>query len=212
LPDLPKVPQEQPAIEADGLNQRLDLQLARKEVDGLAKSLGLTKATRFVNVLETSYLRDTATGEPRRSGFEVEVSIPIFDFGEAKVASAEATYLQAVNRVSEIAINARSQIREAYHAYRTTYQLARHYRDEIVPLRKKISDENLLRYNGMLISVFDLMADARQQMASVNGAIEALRDFWLAETDLGGAMTAGGMRGVSMMGGSMVPGDAGGGH
>lgn len=213
LPDLPKAPKALTAVETAAIDERLDIQMARKEVDGLAKSLGLTKATRFVNVLETSYLRNTETGEPRKTGYEIEISIPIFDFGEAKVARAEATYMQAVNRLSEIAVNARSQVREAYQAYRTTYDLAAHYRDEIVPLRKKIADEKLLRYNGMLISVFDLMADARQQMASVNGYIEALRDFWLAETDLQGAMTAGGVRGVSMMGGSMASGDsAGGGH
>jgi outer membrane protein TolC len=121
--------------------------------------------------------------------------------------------MQAVNRLSEIAVNARSEVREAYQAYRTAFDLAKHYRDEIVPLRKQISEENLLRYNGMLISVFELMADARQQMASVNGYIEALRDFWLAETDLETAMSTGGARGVSMKAGAMAAGgDAGGGH
>jgi outer membrane protein TolC len=51
-------------------------------------------------------------------------------------------------------------------------------------LRKQISDENQLRYNAMLISVFELLADAREQVMSVNASINALRDFWLAETDL----------------------------
>ena len=74
--------------------------------------------------------------------------------------------------------------------YRTAYDLARHYRDEIVPLRKRISDENVLRYNGMLISVFELLADARQQVASVKGYIEALRDFWIADANLRSALTA----------------------
>ena len=37
-----------------------------------------------------------------------------------------------------------------------------------MPLRKRIADENLLRYNGMLIGVFELLADAREQIASVN--------------------------------------------
>jgi manganese oxidase len=53
-----------------------------------------------------------------------------------------------------------------------------------VPLRRRIADENLLRYNGMLIGVFELLADARAQIASVNAAIEALRDFWVAQADL----------------------------
>jgi hypothetical protein len=42
----------------------------------------------------------------------------------------------------------------------------------------------VLRYNGMLIGVFELLADARTQIASVNASIEALRDFWLAQADL----------------------------
>ena len=213
LPDFPKSPKEQNDIEADAIKNRLDIQAARKEVDGLAKSLGLTRATRFVNVLEASYLRNSASGEPRQTGYEIELTIPIFDFGDAKVARAEATYMQAVNRLSEIAINARSEVREAYSAYRTAFDLARHYRDEIIPLRKQISDENLLRYNGMLISVFDLLADARSQMASINSYIEAQRDFWIAQTNLEGAMTVGGMPGMAMSGGAkMADGEAGGGH
>jgi outer membrane protein TolC len=57
-----------------------------------------------------------------------------------------------------------------------------------VPLRKRISDEQLLRYNGMLIGVFELLADARAQIASVNAYIEALRDFWLAQAELDRAL------------------------
>jgi outer membrane protein TolC len=97
--------------------------------------------------------------------------------------------MQAVQRASEVAVNARSQVRESYTAYRTTYDLAKHYRDEVVPLRKRISEEALLRYNGMLIGIFELLADSRDQVASVTAAIEAQRDFWLADTDLQMAMT-----------------------
>ena len=90
---------------------------------------------------------------------------------------------------AEVAVNARSEVREAYSAYRTSYDLAKHYRDEVVPLRKRISEENLLRYNGMLISVFELLTDAREQVAGVTGYIQALRDFWVADTNLQTALT-----------------------
>jgi hypothetical protein len=53
-----------------------------------------------------------------------------------------------------------------------------------VPLRKTIADENALRYNGMLIGVFELLADAREQIGSVVQAIDAQRDFWLADAAL----------------------------
>ena len=97
--------------------------------------------------------------------------------------------LDDVDRAADTAVKARSEVREAYQAYRTTFDLAKHYRDEVVPLRKRISDENVLRYNGMLISVFELLADARQQIASVNAYLEALRDFWIADATLDLALT-----------------------
>ena len=115
--------------------------------------------------------------------------MPLFDFGSARVARAEATYMQAVNRTAQVAINARSEVRESYSAYRTAYDLAKHFRDEVVPLRKRISDENMLRYNGMLASVFELLADSKDQISSVTGAVEALRDYWVAETNLQAALT-----------------------
>ena len=57
--------------------------------------------------------------------------------------------MQSVNRAAELTINARSEVREAYTNYRAAYDLAKHYRDEVVPLKKRIFDEQLLRYNGM---------------------------------------------------------------
>ncbi|MCK6405775.1 MAG: TolC family protein [Rhodocyclaceae bacterium] len=190
LPDLPSSVGEQPGIEQAALDQRLDLQALRAETEALARNLGLTKATRFVNVLELGPARvlEGPRDSPYKRGYEISFELPIFDWGGAKVAKAEAIYMQAIERTGEAAVNARSEVREAYRGYRTNYDIARHYRDEIVPLTKRISDENLLRYNGMLIGVFDLLADARSQISSVNAYIEALRDFWIAEGDLQMAM------------------------
>ena len=189
LPDLPQLPLGGEDLEAQAIAQRLDVQSARSDADALARSLGLTKVTRFISLLEAGVLSNSETGEPRQRGWEVEIEIPIFDFGGARVARAERLYMQAVNRTLESAVQARSEVREAYSAYRTSFDLARHYRDEIVPLRKKISEEVLLRYNGMLMSVFELLADSREQVVAVNGYIESLRDFWLAESDLQMALT-----------------------
>jgi len=191
LPDLPAAPRELVDAEATALAQRLDVQAARAETEGLARSLGLTRANRFVNVFDLTYEHDTSNVEPARTGYEVELSLPIFDWGDARVARAEATYMRSFHRTADLAIRARSQVRESYTAYRTAYDLARHYRDEIVPLRKRISEENLLRYNGMLISVFELLADSRDQAQAVEAAIEAVRDYWIADANLETALTTG---------------------
>lgn len=191
LPELPASAEVLADFEARAIGERLDLRMARAELDGLAKGLGLTRTTRFINVLETSYLRNRESGAERQTGYEIHFEVPLFDFGDARVAKAEALYLQAVSRLAEMAIDARSELREAATASRTAFDIARHYRDEVLPLRRKISEELQLRYNGMLVSVFELLADARAQIVSVVAAIEAEREFWLAEIDLRAAMAGG---------------------
>jgi len=184
LPDLPADKPEFGDIEARAMTERLDVRAAALETESLAGSLGLTRATRFINVLELGPAATKEDPEPWKRGFEVSLQLPIFDWGGARVAKAEAIYMQALHRVAETAVNARSEVRESYSAYRTAYDAAKRYRDEIVPLRRKIAEENMLRYNGMLISVFDLLADAREQAGAVIAYIEALGDFWRSESDL----------------------------
>ncbi|WP_175948959.1 TolC family protein [Burkholderia vietnamiensis] len=184
LPDLPRERPELKDLEVFAMQNRLDIQAARLRTQGVATSLGLSKATRFVNALEVGYLNNFETDKGHERGYEISVEIPIFDWGSAKVARAEALYMQSANKLAQTAVDARSEVRESYVAYVTNYDIARHYRDEVVPLRKTISDEMLLRYNGMLASAFDLLADSREQVNAVNGYIDALKDYWLAETDL----------------------------
>ena len=189
LPNLPKQPAEPKDAEQTAIDKRLDVLMARRATEATAKSLGLTQSTRFINALEVGYQNKGETGSPGMNGYEIELQLPLFDFGSARTARAEAVYMQSVHRAAQVAINARSEVRESYSAYRSAYDLAKHYRDEIVPLRKRISDENLLRYNGMLIGVFDLLADSREQVRAVTSYVQASRDFWIAETNLQTALT-----------------------
>jgi outer membrane protein TolC len=191
LPELPAQPRSPANAEADALSQRLDVLVARQDAQATAQALGLTKVTRFVNVFDAGYANKSTTGAPRENGYEVSLELPLFDWGGARVARAEASYMRAVHRTGDVAVKARSEVRQAYASYRTTYDIARHYRDEVVPLRKQIADEVLLRYNGMLASTFELLAESREQLVAVNAAIAAQRDFWIADTNLQFAMNAG---------------------
>jgi outer membrane protein TolC len=199
LPPLPTAPRALPAVEIEAVRRRVDLQIARIELDALAKSYGLANATRFLDLLEVAGISKTAR-EPGGNRFNergggADLQVPLFDFGAARERLAEETYVQAVNRLAGKAVNVRSEAREAYQAYRAAYDIARHYRREVLPLRKIISDETLLRYNAMQIDVFALLAEARQRIASTQAAIRADEDFWLADTDLGVAVVGGGMGG-----------------
>ena len=138
-------------------------------------------------------------------GYELDIRLPLFDWGATRRASLDARSLAAANRYEALARAATSQARESYFAYRTAYDQAKHQRDEMVPLRRTISEENLLRYNGMLIGVFELLADAREQVTGVIAAIEAHRDFWLADVALAATLVG---KPIAMGAGAAPPGAA----
>ena len=188
LPDLPAAPRDEASVTRLAMEQRLDVGLARAGLEFTAREQGLTRISSFVNGLELGVTRISETGLAPQKGFDINVPLPIFDSGDALRSRAQASYMAALNRSAQLVVEARSQVRERYGAYRTAYDVSRHYRDEIVPLRRTIAEENVLRYNGMLIGVFELLADAREQVASVVQAIEAQRDFWLADAALESAL------------------------
>jgi outer membrane protein TolC len=196
LPALPRRARSLRAVEADAIDRRVDLRIARIKLEALAKSYGLTEATRFINVLEGGYAdkltKDELTGQKARlRGFEVQLQVPLFDFGEVRVREAQATYLQAVNRLAEKAVNVRSQAREAYATYRSAYDIATRYQRNILPLRATIADQTQLRYGAMQIDEFTLLTEARQRINSTIAAVDAKRAFWLASADLLAAIVGG---------------------
>lgn len=211
LPDLPKTVTEMADVETRAMRERLDVRSAMAESGFVADQLGYKRVVGYFDGLSVGITRTTIfdNHEGTRAtlrGTELELPLPLFDWGGARNARSKAIYLQSTARVRDTAVKARSEAREAYHGYRTAHDLARHYQDEIVPLRKFINDELVLRYNGMLASVWEVLADTRMQVMSINSAIEAQRDFWLAEADLQTVLTGtspGGLSGMKASAGGM---------
>lgn len=222
LKTLPKTPTVIKDVETDAVRRRVDLEIARQDLEILAKQLGLTKATRYIDVLEVrgisryerknttevnyrldpgpALVREEQPGKEKSNfrGLELEFKIPIYDFGEARTRLAEETYMAAVHRLIAKAIDVRSEAREAYTGYRGAYDIAMHFQKEVLPLRQIINDEMLLNYNGMLKDLFALLTDSKARILANVQAIDAQRDYWLAQVDLhvalvgGGALTGGG--------------------
>ena len=140
--------------------------------------------TGVVDGLALGAERRDQTGQPHEHGLVLSVPLPLFDGGDAVRAGATARYDAALARTAALAVDAASQLRVAEGDLRDSHALAMQFRDRLVPLQATIVGENLLRYNGMLASVFDLLADARAQARTVELAIAAQRDFWLADAAL----------------------------
>jgi outer membrane protein TolC len=199
LPPLPKALTKRDMIEAEALRRRVDLQMAKLDLEATARSFKLTEATRYVTDLEIRSgfetereLEDGEIHKQTTGNAELEFVIPIFDSGQARMRESELAYMRAANLLAEKAVNVRSEARSAYQAYRSNYDIARHYRNSVVPLRTKIEEQSLLTYNGMITNTFELLADSREKVNSSLLAINAKRDFWLAEASLAPAIYGGG--------------------
>jgi len=183
LPSLPKQPMTPEDVAKQVSQERLDIQQAKAALNAAAKAQGLNRVTSLTDI-ELSVRRgsvsdsSTSTNSSRR-GYEVGVKLPIFDWGDMQRDIMSAQTLAAANQLEATVRSAGSSLRENYAAYRTAYDLSRHFKEEVIPLRKVISEENVLRYNGMLIGVFELLADSRDQIGAVISAIAAEQQFWL---------------------------------
>ena len=131
LPDLPSAPIDEAVAVQNAIDQRLDVAMARAELEFSAREQGLTRITSVINGFEVAGVRNSETGKSPKKGYELEFPLPIFDFGDALRTGAQARYMAQLNRTAQLAVSASSVVRQSYGAYRTAYDIARHYRDEI---------------------------------------------------------------------------------
>jgi len=211
LPDLPERFTPQTDAQALALRERLDVQAARIRVQQVGDAAGLENWQTWINRTELGYQRNTATERSTghrevQRGWEVSIPLPLD--GAAREARTQARLREAAALWQQTLASATSEVRVAHASAQVAHDLARQYRQQVLPLRQQISEEVLLRYNGMLLSVFDVLADARSQIDLVNATLQAERDFWIAQTDLQLALTGtspGAMAALSASSGSAAP-------
>lgn len=190
VPDrLPQLPARVPArsdLERLALANRVDLAAGRLELEQIALEHRLTQSTRMLSDIELA-----VGGEAERDGgtteksplIEVGFAIPVYDTGKLNQRRGEMAYMRAANILAQDAINARSEARSAHAAITGTHSIARHWQQQVLPLRRTIDEEALKSYNGMLTSTFELLADAREGLEAQLNAAAARRDYWLADAD-----------------------------
>jgi outer membrane protein TolC len=196
LPDqLPTIPKDAKALrsgddaEATALRERLDLGALRRDLDVSAGRQGWAAVGSIFGDIGATYSNNTsterATGHSDKTqGWEFDVPLPLFDWGHAARGMARNQVLRSAALLRDNAMRARSEARSNWLAYRTAWDLARQQQAEVLPLAQLMQEETVYRYNGMFMSVWQLLAQARSTTQAVVTATEAQRDFWLAETDL----------------------------
>lgn len=169
-----ELPPQKHMLEEMAISNRLDMAAAQAKLRYAAKEAGYTQDTRLLSEV-------TVEGG---SEVGVKIPLPIFDMGQGRVTKAQAKYNQSVQRVYELAVNIRSQTREAYAKSHYAYDIAKEYQINIVPANKNILEETQLFYNGMLDDTYELLASQRRFARIQIDAIESIGAFQKTELDL----------------------------
>jgi outer membrane protein, heavy metal efflux system len=184
LPPIPTVLPKLDDIEPRAVERRLDLAAAKQEAEGLARTLHLARQLRWLGPLGigVQFRRDT---DGRKSyGPKIEFGLPLFNQGQTRIARFESESQRADERVAALAVDIRSEAREARGRLQALHRAAMHYETTLLPLQQTIVTETLKFYNGMLLGVYDLLLASQTQIHTGRQYIAASRDFWLAWTDL----------------------------
>lgn len=194
---LPDVPQQDPPldqVESLAIGRRLDLIAVRAEGQALEEAASLTGITRALPVLQAGVSTGRDAEGTRVTGPELSLELPLFDQGQARAARILAEVRQARAREAELAVDIRAQVRALRSRLAARRRSAEHYRTVLLPLREKAVKESQLRYDAMLLGVFQLLQARREQFEGYRDYLETVRDYWITRGELeratGGALEA----------------------
>jgi hypothetical protein len=145
------------------LNQKKDLYKKRLEYKALE--------VKYVEAKERFIQRLNFVNRDLNVDVEPRLPEPPKDLRRLTDKEKRSINLGAISNPGSVHI--RSLARISYENYLEKFNKAKSYKEDILPTQKKISEENLLRYNGMLIDVFHLLEDTEKQSKTVIEYIDA---------------------------------------
>ena len=185
---LPELPTHEPPldqVESRAMAQRLELAALRQEAYTLGYALNLATSTRWTGVVnvgaDVGRLRNGGTWAV---GPTIAIEVPLFDQRRAAIARLEALRRQVLDRLEGRATEIRAEVRAVRARVVFQRQLVDEYRGLLVPLREKIVALSQQEYDAMLLGVYQLLLAKQAEVNAYREYIEAVRDYWLARSDL----------------------------
>lgn len=176
-------PIENDFLERVAIAQRLDLAAAKKRVEYAAKEAGYTENTALLSEVTVELGSEKSTGENRLNSVGVKIPLPIFDMGQARLSRTQSQYNQSVQHLVELAVNIRSEVREAYATTGYSYDIAHEYQD-LIAKNHDILEQTQLYYNGMLDGIYELLSDQRRYSDVKMESVKAVGEYLKAQADL----------------------------
>ena len=184
LPALPDSDPKPEGLESYAVAHRFDLALARSNREVVAGAMKLAQRTRFFTSVSVGINSEKDPGAPRLTGPLIDLELPIFNRKQGEIARLKAQGKQAESNLTALAVDIRSQVREAHARLAAARATATYYRDTLVPLRQRVVEESQLHYNAMLLGVYDLIRAQQDRNDAAKGYLDALRDYWISRFEL----------------------------
>lgn len=162
----------------------LELQAARREAELLADALGITRKLRWIGGSAIGYSREDDADGTRLSGPTLDLELPIFNQGQAKLARAEAQLAAALARVAQAELAVGQGVRLQAQTVATLRDVVTAHREALIPQREAVVARSQEQQNYMLIGVFELVRARMDEYDAYQSYLEAVRDYWLARVEL----------------------------
>jgi len=183
LPDLPEDEIDLAGVERRAVAASLDLAELREQVAAARERLGLARVAGPFPLLDLGALADRDDGQ-WEVGPSLALPVPVFDQGQAQVATSVAELRRAERHYHALAVQLRAAVRAARNRLVAARQRAVYFRHVLLPLRQRVVAQTQLEFNGMLVGVFQLLQAKQQEIDSGKQYVDTLRDYWLARAQL----------------------------
>ena len=181
-------------LETLAVTQRLDLRASQRELTSLATALGLTKAFRFVPILDFGFSGERDIDGALNMGPQFRIEVPIFNQGQARVSRGQTELRRVAAKYEALAVQIRSDVRKYRGTLSRLSERAAFYHEVMLPSRIRILNQSLLEYNAMQLSPYELFMAKAEELRSERGYIDTLRDYWVTRVELersvGGKLTS----------------------
>jgi cobalt-zinc-cadmium efflux system outer membrane protein len=183
LPEPPREELDMASLESRAVEHSLDLAAAEQLIVAAAENVGLDRTSGLFPevIIGGKGERDESEWEP---GPTFTLALPLFDRGQARIARAQAELRQARELHHALAVRIRAVTRSIRDRLAGHRDRALHYRDVLLPIRERVTQETQLLYNAMQVGPLDLLRTKEQQIETAVRYIDALREYWEAHADL----------------------------
>jgi cobalt-zinc-cadmium efflux system outer membrane protein len=188
--EFPCIPSEEPlecCLESIALFHRLDLQIARWEVERFVRMGAVSKWWAYTGPSIGISTENDSEGF-NVTGPAFSATLPIFNYGQADRARLCAMYKQSLSRLRALEVQAASEVRLARSEMTINRSLVLDYQKELLPLQAQIVEMSQKFYHAMALSVYKLLNAKNQELRVELDSILAMRDYWISKVQLNRAV------------------------